>query len=207
MTRRRMRREMRRQRDSGGRYMEMYPAEMRREIGFRTEDDRFGRGVEGYTYDNEGRYGGRDMRRMSGGRRERMSSEPNNVRRIFARGSMSYDEFPDEDECEPITLEEAREWVRGMHNTDPQRPHGEGWSVDEVREIAKAKGMPTKGQEVVDLYAAMNMMYSDYYEVAKKFGCANDEFFLCMALAFIEDEDAEEEKVSRYYEFITKDEE
>lgn len=54
------------------------------------------------------------------------------------------------------------------------------------------------------LYAVMNAMYSDYYEVAKKYNVATPEFFADMARAFIDDKDAAPGKAERYYEYIVK---
>ena len=51
---------------------------------------------------------------------------------------------------------------------------------------------------------ALNMMYADYSEVAKKFGADKPEFYTCMAKAFLEDPDAGEGKLAKYMEHIPK---
>lgn len=53
-------------------------------------------------------------------------------------------------------------------------------------------------------YAAMNMIYSDYFKTAKKHGVNTVEFFADMADAFLDDKDAgaPEEKISAYYHCV-----
>ena len=53
-------------------------------------------------------------------------------------------------------------------------------------------------------YAAMNMIYSDYFKTAKKHGVNTVEFFADMTDAFIDDKDAgaPEEKISAYYHCV-----
>ena len=53
----------------------------------------------------------------------------------------------------------------------------------------------------------MNMLASDYYKVAEKFSVLEDDFFFCMAKAFLEDKDAVPNKVGAYYEYIVKKDE
>ena len=50
----------------------------------------------------------------------------------------------------------------------------------------------------------MNMLASDYYKVAEEFDVLEDDFFVEMAKAFINDKDAVKDKVSIYYECIAK---
>lgn len=52
--------------------------------------------------------------------------------------------------------------------------------------------------------AAMNMVYSDYFSVAKKHGVNTVEFFADMTDAFLDDKDAgaPEEKISAYYHCV-----
>ena len=50
----------------------------------------------------------------------------------------------------------------------------------------------------------MNMMYSDYYDVARKFGVNAPEFYAELARAFLMDKDGPgpEEKLCAYYRCI-----
>lgn len=110
------------------------------------------------------------------------------------------------EEVEPLTLETAKEWVRSMCNTDPNRPEGECWTMDEVKEIVRSMGMPMTEKKLIEFYAVINAMYSDYYKVAEKFDLVEDDFFACLAKAFIEDEDAVKDKAAAYYQYIVKKE-
>ncbi len=101
---------------------------------------------------------------------------------------------------QPLTREMAEEWVDMMEGES----EGETWSFEEIKEIAKKHGMPDQEQKIVELYAVMNMLASDYYKVAEKFDVLNDDFFACMAKAFINDEDAVPNKVAAYYQYIVK---
>lgn len=49
----------------------------------------------------------------------------------------------------------------------------------------------------------MNMLYSDYGSVAKKFGVDNADFFACLAEAFLND-DAVENKLAAFYDCIVE---
>lgn len=53
-----------------------------------------------------------------------------------------------------------------------------------------------------EFLVALNMMYADYSEVAKKFAADKPEFYVCMAKAFLEDPDAGEGKLAKYMEII-----
>ena len=52
-------------------------------------------------------------------------------------------------------------------------------------------------------YAVMNMLYSDYSAVAKRYGLeANVGFWVDMTKAWIFDKDAKPEKTSLYYAYV-----
>ena len=104
-----------------------------------------------------------------------------------------------------MTKEDAEEWVDSMEGTDPAKPHGGKWRMDDVKLFAQKAGFPHEGEKFVEFWAVMNAMYADYFDVAKKYGMAgNPEFFADMAKAFIHDKDAVEDKVSAYYNCIVK---
>lgn len=86
----------------------------------------------------------------------------------------------------------AKEWVESMDGK---------WSMEDVKPFmaqVSFNGNP------LEFFAVMNALYSDYCEVAKRFGIDRPEFYAMMAKAFIEDEDAVEDKVAKYYECIVE---
>ena len=48
----------------------------------------------------------------------------------------------------------------------------------------------------------MNMMYSDYCGVARKYGIDNPEFYAHMSKAFLNDKDAGPGKLAKYFEIV-----
>lgn len=114
----------------------------------------------------------------------------------------------DEDEkhghTHAITREMAEKWTSGMVNEDPSKPRGAKWTMDQIAPIAQKYGIPTEGERFWEFFAVMNMLYSDYYMIAKKYNVLTADFFADMAMAFISDKDAVENKVSAYYECIVK---
>lgn len=103
----------------------------------------------------------------------------------------------------PLTKKSAEEWVRHMTSEDGSHSKGGKWpSMDSVKPYAQALGIPTEGKEFVDFYAMMNAMYSDYSAVAKKYGADKPEFYASMAKAWMNDEDAVENKTDIYYNCI-----
>ena len=76
--------------------------------------------------------------------------------------------------------------------------------MEEVKEFAKKRGVETEGQKMIDFYAIMNAMYSDYSKVAEEFGVEEPEFFAAMAKAFLDDKDAVKNKAAVYYHCIVE---
>ena len=100
--------------------------------------------------------------------------------------------------------ETAEEWVRNMHNEDRAHPVGGKWSVEQIKPLAMKHNMPTEGKRWWEFYAMVNAMYSDYSEVAKRFNITSPDFYALMAKAFMDDQDAEDDKVALYWEYIAK---
>lgn len=100
--------------------------------------------------------------------------------------------------------ETAEHWVRNMRNEDKAHPVGGKWTADMLKPLAQKYGIPTEGKKFWELYAMTNAMYSDYGEVARKFGITSPEFYVCMAKAWMNDQDAEPDKTALYYEYIVK---
>lgn len=132
----------------------------------------------------------------------RMSAQQGGVKNQQMRmGGMKQHGMP-EGYVPPLTRDKAMEWVQGMEGEGGA--DGETWTFEEIEEIAKKNGIPKQEKKLVELYAVMNMLASDYYKVAEEFDVLTDEFFVCMAKAFINDKDAVPDKVAMYYECIAK---
>lgn len=139
----------------------------------------------------------RDERYMQNDRRNHMEMEDPMYHRDERRMSRL-----DGKRYEDLNKDVADEWSRRMKNADGSpSPH---WTFEQVKQLANQKP-ELRNINPVELYAVMNMLYSDYCEVAKKFGVAHADFFSLLAAAFIEDDDARDHKVSRYYECIVGD--
>lgn len=98
-----------------------------------------------------------------------------------------------------LTPETAKRWVAGMENADGTR--GAHWPMEKTEEVRKQRGVDA---EPLEWWVAMNMIYSDYCAVAEKLGTSTAEFYTCMAKAFLDDKDAQPDKLARYYEFIAR---
>lgn len=107
-------------------------------------------------------------------------------------------------ERERLTMDEACEWVREMEGTDPEKPHGGKWTMDEAWKLARRMGISGEAADMIEFYAVINAMHADYYEVAKKHGVAKPEFFADMACAWMNDADAVEGKAKAYFEHVVK---
>lgn len=94
----------------------------------------------------------------------------------------------------------AKEWTAMMENEDGTKgPH---WSMEQIKKVIEQRGMPG---DPVEIWVAMNMMYSDYCKVAKKLGVNTMDFYAEMARAFLDDKDAGvPDKLTAYYEYIVK---
>ena len=95
-----------------------------------------------------------------------------------------------------FTEADARRWTEHMENDDGSTgPH---WTLEQTTAVANSVGVHV---DPWVWYAALNMEYSDYYKVAKKYNLDRPEFYADMAKAFLFDKDAPEakEKISAYY--------
>lgn len=106
-----------------------------------------------------------------------------------------------EDEWEPkrLTKEDAESWVRRMKNEDGSA--GEHWDYGQTEQVRQQKGYKC---DPVAFYAAMNMIYSDYSQIARETGCNTVDFYAGMAHAFLKDADAPADKIERYMEYIAE---
>lgn len=109
--------------------------------------------------------------------------------------------FHQGEDGEHLTREQAEEWVASMKSADGS--HGGRWKWNEIRQYAQNFGISGE-QKVVDFYAIINAMASDYGKVAKKFGVDKADFYAELAKAFMDDADANPGKVMTYYECIVR---
>ena len=103
------------------------------------------------------------------------------------------------DEAEGFTEDDAKAWTAKMENEDGTTgPH---WTMGQTDAVANITGVNMKP---CIWNTAMNMMYSDYYSVAAKYGLDRPEFYADLAKAFLIDKDAggPEEKMAGYYHGI-----
>ena len=95
-----------------------------------------------------------------------------------------------------FTREDAEKWVSHMENEDGTT--GAHWSMGQTDAVANVAGVHV---DKLTFWACLNMMYSDYYSVAAKYGLDRPEFYADLAKAFLMDKDAggPEEKMAGYY--------
>jgi hypothetical protein len=103
-----------------------------------------------------------------------------------------------------LTREEAEKWVKGMKSEDGKT--GGRWPYQEIKQYAGNFGIQGE-DKIIEFYAVMNALYTDYCKVAKKHGVDKVDFWADMAKAFISDKDAKPGKVKMYYECIAKHDE
>lgn len=190
----------RRRRDERGRYME-YPRQ--EYTDYMTYDERDPQARQMGFEDRYARYARADMNtndqhRMNSGGAHGEFAEMGEHKRHYGGGMRRMDDYR---KPMPLTREKAEEWVESMKGEGSE---GETWSMEEIEEIAKKHSMPMQEEKLVELYAVMNMLASDYYKVAEEFDVLEDDFFVAMAKAFINDKDAVKNKVSIYYDCIAK---
>lgn len=187
--------EMRRQRDSKGRYMgyEDYSGRNGRQIGFGNHRGMTYRGniypMRNSRYDDT-----RTYRNMNDGYTSRMNMTAggSNAKSEMQSGMIGIKEYIDD----PITLEEATEWAEKT---------GKGIPKEEAKKIARTIGVPTEGEEFAEFYAVMNALHSDYCEVFQKYGIEDPNLYGDLAKAWIEDDDAVPNKSAVYYRFIVEE--
>ena len=109
------------------------------------------------------------------------------------------DDHDDDDADHRWTPEVAKRWVNGMENADGTR--GAHWLMEKTEEVRRQRGISA---DPLEWWVAINMVYSDYSVVAEKLGTSTVEFFACMAKAFLEDKDAQPDKLAKDYEYIVR---
>lgn len=100
--------------------------------------------------------------------------------------------------------EDAKEWAKNLKNSDGTTgPH---WTEAQTTEVAHANGVDFMHIMPWQWWITMNMIYSDYCNVAEKYGVNLPDFYAHMAKAFLFDEDGPSPacKLGKYYEYIAK---
>ena len=94
----------------------------------------------------------------------------------------------------------ADEWTSHMENEDGT--NGAHWTFDQAKQVMAQRSL---GYDPYEFWAALNMIYSDYVKVAKKFGVGDKiDFYVDMAKAFLDDKDAGPDKLAKYYKYIVR---
>ena len=84
-----------------------------------------------------------------------------------------------------FTLADAEDWTSRMVNADGTKgPH---WTLEQVKQIMAQRNIPG---DPAQFWAAINMIYSDYCKAITR--------------AFLDDEDANPDKLKLYYDHIVK---
>ena len=121
--------------------------------------------------------------------------------RLHKLDGMDRDHFRESAKMMDFTREDAETWAAKMQNADGTTgPH---WTMEQTSAVADASGIPHDIPRW-SWGVTMNMMYSDYYDVARKFGVNVPEFYAELARAFLMDKDGPgpEEKLCAYYRCI-----
>lgn len=90
-----------------------------------------------------------------------------------------------------ISKENAEKIVRNM------RPRGEVWSYEQVKDYIATRGITDR---CVDYYLCMNMAKNDFFNTASRVNAQDDvEFYFSIANDFINDIDADNYKIGKYF--------
>lgn len=193
--------------------------------GKKTDEGRYRANGDYDRMHEDGEYKGREMRRGGWENSGDMGrEEKGRYRGMEDRRRKGWDEYDDDNEYEggggryagnfrhredsreheagkEVKFDEhkAREWVQKMENSDGTR--GEHFRAEQAEQM-RMTHCPMCDK--TEFWAAMNMMYSDYCEVAKKMGMDKPEFYAHMAKAFLTDKDAGDNKLAKYMKYIAK---
>lgn len=99
----------------------------------------------------------------------------------------------------PFDMGVAIKWTKHMRNSDGSS--GAHWSFEQVRKAMKERGIR---RDEASFFAVINAIYSDYCVVFKDRGIDDVDFYVEMACAWLDDEDAVEDKVGAYYNCVVK---
>lgn len=111
------------------------------------------------------------------------------------------DKIKMESEASTFTEDDARRWTEHMENDDGSM--GAHWTLEQTTAVANSIGVHV---DPWIWFAALNMEYSDNFEVAQKYGLDRPEYYADLAKAFLFDEDSggPEAKIAGYYHGIVE---
>lgn len=111
------------------------------------------------------------------------------------------DKIKMEPEASTFTEGDARRWTEHMENDDGSM--GAHWTLEQTTAVANSIGVHT---DLWVWFAALNMEYSDNFEVAQKYGLDRPEYYADLAKAFLFDKDGggPEAKIAGYYHGIVE---
>lgn len=102
-----------------------------------------------------------------------------------------------------LTKEKAQMWVDSMVAADGKV--GGRWTLEDIRKHAADFDLNSE-QEIIEFFAVINAMYSDYCAVTKQFGVNNADFYAGLAKAWMHDKDAIPNKTAMYMDCIAQHE-
>ena len=111
------------------------------------------------------------------------------------------DKITMEPEASTFTEDDARRWTEHMENDDGSM--GAHWTLEQTTAVANSIGVHV---DPWGWFAALNMEYSDNFEVAQKYGLDRPEYYADLAKAFLFDKDGSgpEAKIAGYYHGIVE---
>ena len=111
------------------------------------------------------------------------------------------DKITMEPEASTFTEDDARRWTEHMENDDGSM--GAHWTLEQATAVANSIGVHV---DPWFWFAALNMEYSDNFEVAQKYGLDRPEYYADLAKAFLFDKDGggPETKIAGYYHGIVE---
>lgn len=111
------------------------------------------------------------------------------------------DKITMESEASTFTEDDARRWTEHMENDDGSM--GAHWTLEQTTAVANSIGVHT---DPWVWFAALNMEYSDGWEVAGKYGLDRPEYYADLAKAFLFDKDGggPVAKIAGYYHGIVE---
>lgn len=101
-----------------------------------------------------------------------------------------------------LTKELAKQWVDSMENADGTR--GGHWTLDQTKQMQAERQI---GGSPFAFFVGLNLIYSDFCEVARALNISTVQFYCDMAQAFLHDKDANgtgSEKLLAYYNSIVR---
>lgn len=100
-----------------------------------------------------------------------------------------------------LTHEQIKTWVNEMFN---EKSSGAKWTMQETTKVATEMAIPMKIIDAHDWWAAMNMIYSDMYDVAVMFNVDNTKFYAECAKKFLFDVDTESPRGNLYHKWCAR---